>query len=272
MQPVAETKPKVKEVFVLPCCPNGSCLFVSLRCALELLKVRKLFGGFTEENTAGAIHTCPRIDEQYEGAATAQVGAMAERQQSTVQFKMPTVHGFHPLILNSAEQLRKIICNWYEFHLFKEIPELGAYVHNGPTWTRGDILAMEMVSKSKDVPELSRSSNECSTKEAEIAQQRIKCMQQYIATMRNASVWGSTPEYTAFAFMAKCAVKVWQQTGPHKTLFLINEVQSKTFTECVHLLFSGNNHYDLLVEKDDALLMVQHKVVTNLSLHTFHIV
>lgn len=100
---------------------NGSCLFISLRLALECTTILKKA-------------------RDGEPVPTAVVDGSDER------------------VLRSAESMRALIVKWYHGGLDRDVPGLGSYVQatstsSGRTWRRGDILAMEMVRSAKDVPE-----------------------------------------------------------------------------------------------------------------------
>lgn len=100
---------------------NGSCLFISLRLALECVTVLK-----------------------------------KARDGETVPSAV--IDGSDERVLKSADSMRTLIVKWYHSGLDRDVPGLGSYVQatessSGRTWRRGDILAMEMVRAAKDVPE-----------------------------------------------------------------------------------------------------------------------
>ena len=193
--------------------PNGSCLFISLRLALECNKVLDTPIFSSEEP-----NPCARA----------------------------VINGQDPRVLKSSENLRSLIVQWYQRHLAREVPDLGTYVHNGRAWNRGDLIAVEMISKQGDIPDEPNDPK------------RISAMHQYLTHIQRGA-WGSTPEYTAFAFMANCIVEVYQvQTNALECsnpevqpVFLINCVRPTDATRTVKLLYSGHNHYDLLVSQEE---------------------
>jgi hypothetical protein len=106
---------------------------------------------------------------------------------------------------------------------------------------------MEMVTRDKDLPE--------------DPDKKLEAMQQYLRRQKYA--WGSTPEYTAFAFMSNCCVKVYQpMPGPDQSIRLqeVNSVEPQGFTDTIKLLYSGKNHYDLLLDNEEAEQLLEHSV------------
>lgn len=187
--------------------PNGSCLFISLRLALE----------------AQAVLTKARAKERVTTAC---------------------LDGSAPALLKSAEELRTMIVQWYSAHLDKSVP-LGS-----PPLKRGDILAIEMVRHAHDVPEQ--------------GPERDAAIQKYLAAMQRSGTWGSTPEYVAFALMAKLNVRV-VQPGPRPQgasaafgpeLKTVDTVAVPGAEYTISLLFDGHSHYDLLVDNPDELRAV----------------
>jgi hypothetical protein len=159
------------------------------------------------------------------------------------------INGHAECVVSSAETLCGMICDWYEKGLSKEVAGFGSYITSGRQWTRRDILAIEMVQKGRDVPEE--------------GSEREQAALGYIKRMRQRGSWGSTPEYTAFAFMSKLRVEVYQPAESFsketpdefaaKGLTLINAVQPIEPKGTVRLLFNGSNHYDLLLSDEDSL-------------------
>jgi hypothetical protein len=97
---------------------NGSCLFISLRLALEYKKIL----------------------ETYEKTGTV----------------FGLLDGHDHRVAESAEKLRDLIVKWYESYLTKELPTFGN-LNEGTSkpWVRGDILVHEAhnVFDGLDVPE-----------------------------------------------------------------------------------------------------------------------
>lgn len=130
-------------------------------------------------------------------------------------------------------------------------------------WRRGDLLALEMIRLGRDVPDAD-------------GPDRTACMTNYIKNMRRIGVMGGTPEYVAFAFMAKLNIEVYQRTGRRAALkgasggaangaspddaagglppgyFIVNSVAAPMARGTIRLLYNGINHYDLLVAPQDA--------------------
>jgi hypothetical protein len=163
------------------------------------------------------------------------------------------VNGHADCVIKSAETLCGMICDWYENGLSKEVAGFGSYISSGRPWTRRDILAMEMVQRGRDVPE-----EGAGREEAALG---------YIKKMRQRGSWGSTPEYTSFAFMSKLRVEVYQPADSFsretpaefsaKGLTLINSVEPVDPKGTVRLLFNGSNHYDLLLSEEDNLKLAK---------------
>ena len=137
-----------------------------------------------------------------------------------------------------------MIVQWYSSHLDKEVP-LGS-----PPLKRGDILAIEMVRHAHDVPD--------------DGPQRDSAIQKYLAAMKRSGTWGSTPEYVAFALMAKLNVRI-MQPGPRPQgasaalgpqLQAVDTVTVPGADHTVSLLFDGHSHYDLMIENPDELRAV----------------
>lgn len=188
-------------MYVIKAEGNGSCLFISMRLALEYLKVLK-------------------IARESQSVATA------------------ILDGRDSKVCASAEGLRELVVLWYKDHLNATVPGFGQYTQStdtstGREWMRGDILAIEMVRANHDVPES--------------GPQRSLAMSRYLERMSRRGEWGSTPEYTAFAFMAKLTVEVYQldQSG---ALSIINTVVPNLSLGTIKLLYSGRCHYDLLLD------------------------
>jgi hypothetical protein len=184
---------------------NGSCLFISLRLGLELLKI---------------------LEVQKPGV----------------------LNGSDNRIIKSAEELRAIIVQWYSNGLKKNISLFGRYSEsNDRAWTREDILANELHNFSnKDV--------------AEEGPERLKSVLQYLDKMKIPGTWGGTPEYTAFAFIAKCNICVYSEGK------IINELNTNS-DKTIYLLFSGRSHYDLLLSDEQALMLS--KINPRLSLQDY---
>ena len=191
---------------VLKALGNGSCLFISLRLGLELLKVLEVK-------------------------------------------KMGLLDGRNASIVKSAEELRIIIINWYSNGLKKTVESFGAFNESSKkTWTREDIIATELHNLSSvDVPE--------------DVPERLKAVLLYLEKMKVAGTWGGTPEYTAFAFMAKCNIYVWSEGK------IINALKITEDNKTIHLLFSGRNHYDLLLT--DEQVHEVYKINPRLSLEDY---
>ena len=113
----------------------------------------------------------------------------------------------------AALSLRGSIIEWYRSYLRREVPQLGEYVAGGRSWQRGDLLALEMVRKGIQVPE------EGGSREAE--------MLKYLLNMSRPTAWGSTPEYTALAFLTGKTVRVYQRAAATPLLQLINSVNER---------------------------------------------
>jgi hypothetical protein len=144
------------------------------------------------------------------------------------------IDGKHSAIIKAGLRVRAKIIEWYRTNLDKEIAEIGDYIESGPDkrkWKRGDLLALEMIRKGKDVPEE--------------GEERIKVMIDYLLEMASPGTWGSTPEYTAAAFLTKSKVIVWQKF--EEGLKIINTINDGEHE--VNLLFE-RNHYSALCTEE----------------------
>jgi hypothetical protein len=194
-----------KKMYIIKAEGNGSCLFISMRLALEYLKVLKI--AKESQSVANAI-----------------------------------LDGRDPKVCASAEGLRELVVLWYKEHLDVVVPGFGQYTQStdtakGREWVRGDILAIEMVRSNHDVPET--------------GPERSAAMTKYLERMSRRGEWGSTPEYTAFAFMAKLTVEAYQLDLSGK-LSVVDTVKPHLSLGTVKLLYSGRCHYDLLLDDDTA--------------------
>lgn len=161
--------------------------------------------------------------------------------------KSVCLDGHSKTVTSSAEDLAQLICKWYSSGLDKEISSFGSYVQSGRQWCKRDILAMEMVQRGRDIPE--------------DGPERHKAALDYLQKMQRPGTWGSTPEYTAFAFMSKLKVEVYQpqQSQSSETpmefksrgLNLINTVEPPNAVGTIRLLYNGVNHYNLLLSDED---------------------
>lgn len=202
---------------------NGSCLFVALRLGLE----------------------CTAVN------------ALAER---SMPVRSACLDGFDARILSSSEDLRGMLLKWYAVD--KPVPSLGNFVEAttgseavqatetspavaavAPTaatlWSRWDIIITELSRTGKFTSTLSRE----------------QMVQRYLRTMSTPGIWGSTPEYMAFAFMSKLNVEVYQPKRGSRELMCVNIATVPEPKGTVKLLFNGANHYDLLLDDDVALRM-----------------
>ena len=205
---------------------GGSCLFICLRLALEYIKLLSVY-------------------DQGDPTKIASKGIIDGRDED---------------VLKSAEELRNnYIIKWYDDHLDEIIPVFGTYDENSKSaWKRSDIIANEIMNlkilvdvegtvlwrNGEDIPDKATPEN---------ANKRLKLIKAYLNMMSSKSgrrAWGGQPEYTAFAFMTKLTVQVWvEQRGG---LVLRNEIVPPGSTNVVKLLFSGQCHYDLLMDDADA--------------------
>jgi len=145
--------------------------------------------------------------------------------------------GFHALVLGSALKLKECIIQWFDVGLDKELKTFDS-IHSENKITRGDLLVMESVNIfNTDVPD--------------DALQKRSTMLRYLERLKRPATWGGAPEYTAFAFMSKLTVEVYQK-DPRGQILMVNRVGPETDLGTVKLLFSSNNHYDLLLDSDTA--------------------
>jgi hypothetical protein len=135
------------EVFyLLRCKPNGSCFYIASRLAIEVLEICKRFRGSPEDKPNSSI-----------------------------------LDGFDPTVLSSAEDLRSLICEWYHRGLEAVVPQLGFYDEASKRpFTRGDLLALEAIRTSMDVPEKGA--------------KRLSAIKAILDRMKQIGTWASTPE------------------------------------------------------------------------------
>ena len=178
-------QPKIPQFYRVPVSGKGACLFISLRICLEM----------------GHLNT--QID------------------QGTPP-KNFLLDGHNENMLKAGHKLRLTCVEWFKRKLNAPIEQLGSYVQNGRTYVRGDLPALEMVRRGKDV--------------AEEGEQRKETILQYLSEMACPFTWGSSPEYTSVAMMTGKRVNVWQKVG--QKLKLIDTVNGSTEnsseTESVH--------------------------------------
>lgn len=127
--------------------------------------------------------------------------------------------GHDPSVLQSAQRLRAIICNFYSRDKWDLLVSEGT--------TRKSILQAELSNKALDVTD--------------------DDINEYLVKMKRSDTWGSQPEYIAFAYMARVSVNVHVITA--SGLSLVDTFGG--FDRSIDLLFLGN-HYDLLVKEEDA--------------------
>lgn len=207
---------------------NGSCLFISLRLGLELITLLKM-------------------------------------EESGQRPKNGIIDGHNASVLESAEHLRNdVIIQWFLNGLDKDIPNFGVIdFKSQKQWTRGDIILMEACNiTEKDVPDE--------------PEKRIELQKAYLKHMNSAVVdrgrtefrnrrWGGQAEYTAFALIAKITVEVWHMT--RGGLIKHNEIVPPESAGCFKILFSGSNHYDLLLSNEEAEKIV--RLVPDAKLSSF---
>jgi len=151
------------------------------------------------------------------------------------------VDGYNDKVLESAERLRSMICDWYLNGLSKQLPGFEANGESKPgeegtksiPWTRADLVAMESSNLSSgDIPDP--------------GPERLKLVLRYLEHVKRPRTWGGVPEYTAFSYMSKLDVEVYRDGR------LYQKVQQQNTLGTVRLLFSGSCHYDLLLSTQDA--------------------
>jgi hypothetical protein len=95
--------------------------------------------------------------------------------------KTSCLDGFASNVLTSAEDLRKLICEWFHRGLDSVVPQLGFFDESTKApFTRGHILALEVIRKGHDVPEK--------------GPERLQCIRNLLDEMRRERSWASTPE------------------------------------------------------------------------------
>lgn len=211
---------------IIKAAANGSCLFISLRIGLEVLKLLSL----------NLTH------------ATEPINCILD--------------GENPKVLQSAEDLRnKIIIKWFENGIDKEIPGFGFFDESAKRpWTRGDLLTME----AANIKELSGRSGDIPESAEDCRALQKKYLKYLASDNKFRKNWGGTAEYTAFALIAKITVEVWvatdltvveDSTNPRtrpSEYKKHSQIVPENTTGTIKLLFNGQNHYDLLLENNEA--------------------
>lgn len=135
-------------------------------------------------------------------------------------------------MVRAGLRLRLKVIDWYKNGLDTDIVDLGWYNQGDKRiWKRKDLLVLEMIRKGKDI---------CENNDEE----RNRIALSYLLEMSKPGVWGSTPEYSAIAFMLRVKICIWQRQNG--ALFMINSVGNG---EELHLRFS-NNHYTCLITEN----------------------
>ena len=156
------------------------------------------------------------------------------------------VDGFDHRVVESAENLRSMIVEWYSNGLSKTLPGFEANGESKPghdgtrevPWTRADLVAMETSNLiSSDIPEP--------------GPERLKLVLRYLEHVKKPRTWGGVPEYTAFSYMSKLNVEVYIREGLTKVR-LYQKVAQNNSLGTVRLLFNGSCHYDLILDESDA--------------------
>jgi hypothetical protein len=155
--------------YVLPAKGNGACCFISLRLTVEV-----------EE----AMRCAHRLLDDVEGI------------EESLSIDLPQLSGHNDTIVAEGAYVRKCIVEWYLAKTHLEVPEMGLFTEGGKTWTRGDILDMEMIRMGKDLPQR--------------AEDRFDLRQAYLNNMLRENVWGSVPEWVAFSMIRKRTVITYQ--------------------------------------------------------------
>jgi hypothetical protein len=164
--------------FYIPIKGNGSCLFISIRVAMELSYILKQI-------------------------------AIGDPKSEIL------IDGNHPDMLRAAENVRQKIVGWYRKKLDAPVPILGNFIE-GPharLWTRGDIIAMEIAKKSTLKPIEKELLLDVDKEETKL--ERENAILEYLLNMSQKFTWGSNPEFIAAACMTKRTVKIFQKSLGH---------------------------------------------------------
>lgn len=170
----------------------------------------------------------------------------------------PLLDGHHSEVLQRAELLRSLLCEWYERGLQTIVPHLGFYDEASKQhFTRGDLLALEMVRSGTDVPEK--------------GPERLDRIKKYLQHMRRPGTWASTPEYVALSHLCHCDVEIYtiekpkedssgdQEPGSVSKIVLRDSIKrpekahsnSTEILGPIRLIFR-DHHYDLLLNPEEA--------------------
>ena len=146
--------------------------------------------------------------------------------------------GFCDHLMADAKRLRDRIVDWYEDE-DASVPQLGRFDEkSGTLWRRKTIVDTELAKTgSAATPELRKA---------------------YLEKMRHTTVWGSTPEYTAFALLSGRAVMVWQQKDG--AVKLIDTVAGNA--PIINIFFRNNHYEPILTEAEKVLLESRGKIDT----------
>jgi hypothetical protein len=154
--------------------------------------------------------------------------------------KKPLLDGMHPEVERSAQMTRQKIVEWLS-HFDLPVPQLGNFVEGSDArlYTRGDLLALDMVRNGTDMPE---------------GEARTLKLQEYVSRMAKNDTWGSTPEYTAAACMLRKTVRVWQRIDGKlinvSSVFGSPACEDAEKDDEIHLLYGGH-HYQPLITRED---------------------
>lgn len=189
--------------------PNGRCLFIALRLALESVTVLR----------------------------NVRMGRETPRA---------CFNGYEPAVIDSAESLAELIFAWYSKKPCAEVPGFGQTGGAGaPAWRRMDILATEMVSQGRDVDDNDAAKQAAADRYLERMRQPGEwgSTPEYLAFAFLSKLAVEVYQPAGPAGASSETPDDFKTAG----LTLINSVKPPVVLETVHLLYNGHNHYDLLV-------------------------
>jgi hypothetical protein len=212
--PTPPTPPTIVECmwYRVPVAGDGGCMFTSARLGWELIAVLQSI----------------------------------EKEEEITNF---ILDGNNEVAIRGGFLVRQRICEWYKSGLAKSVPSMGKYTEKdgGRDWCRGDLLAMEMVQREKEVPEE--------------GVERTKAQIKYLLHMMLPKTWGGTPEYFAFAQIFKLKIVIYVPGFPDRTKLIVRDCIEPGNVSCqipINLLFLPNQrHYELLLSRAQYEMIVQ---------------
>jgi hypothetical protein len=191
--PSATARPLL--AYEIPVAPNNSCLFISMRLALEL-------------------RTALRVGEAWLAASH---GALNPHP--------PALNGMSGVMVREAHEVRARVVDWYRSGLWQPLPGHGLFVderRSTRVFQRGDLIALEArdAGGTRDVPNA-----ECPARRAAITE--------YLGEIAKPDRWGGSAEIIAFSYSAWMPVAVYQRVRDNPLFRIQVAVPKEQSEECV---------------------------------------